>query len=101
MFADYKQARCINLAKRGMLALNVDWIGMGQLRSPENAHALLNHLDLCGTSGLAVFYLLQTRGVDVLLAHEHVDPGPDRRDRPLRRRLADDLPGGDGPPGQP
>jgi len=74
MFAEYKQARCINLARRGMLALNVDWIGMGQLRSPENAHGLLNHLDLCGTSGLAVFFGLQTRGVDVLLGLEHVDP---------------------------
>lgn len=74
MFAPYKQVRCINLARRGMFALNVDWIGMGQLRSDENQHTLLNHLDLCGTSGLAVFYLLQARGVDVLLAQEHVDP---------------------------
>jgi len=75
MFADYKQIRCINLAKRGMIALNVDWIGMGQLKSPENNHGLLNHLDLCGTSGVSVFYSLQTRGVDVLLAHENVHPG--------------------------
>ena len=74
MFADYKQVRCINLAKRGMYALNVDWIGMGELKSPENAHALLNHLDLCGTGGLAVFYSLQTRGVDVLLGLDHADP---------------------------
>ena len=74
MFADYKQVRCINLAKRGMIALNVDWIGMGQLRSPENNHGLLNHLDLCGTSGVAAFYSLQTRGVDVLLSHPGVDP---------------------------
>src|SRR5262249_25837785 len=28
--ANYKQIRCINLAKRGMLALNVEWLGMGQ-----------------------------------------------------------------------
>jgi dienelactone hydrolase len=74
MFADYKQIRCINLAKRGIIALNVDWIGMGQLKSEENQHPLLNHLDLCGTSGLAVFASLQTRGVDVLLAHENVHP---------------------------
>jgi hypothetical protein len=74
MFADYKQIRCINLAKRGVIALNVDWIGMGQLKNVENQHTLLNHLDLCGTSGLAVFYSLQTRGIDVLLAHENVHP---------------------------
>ena len=74
MFADYKQVRCINLAKRGIIALNVDWIGMGQLRSAQNQHGLLNHLDLCGTAGVAVFYSLQTRGIDVLLAHENVHP---------------------------
>jgi dienelactone hydrolase len=74
MFADYKQIRCINLAKRGLIALNVDWIGMGQLKNAENQHTLLNHLDLCGTSGLAVFASLQTRGVDVLLSHPNVDP---------------------------
>ena len=27
--ADYKQLRCINQVKRGMIALNVEWIGMG------------------------------------------------------------------------
>ena len=74
MFASYKQIRCINLAKRGIYALNVDWIGMGELKSPENDHGMLNHLDLCGTSGLAVFYSLQTRGVDVLLGLDHTDP---------------------------
>ncbi len=74
MFADYKQVRCINLARRGVIALNVDWIGMGELKNPENQHTILNHLDLCGTSGLAVFYSLQTRGIDVLLSHENVHP---------------------------
>ena len=74
MFADYKQVRCINIAKRGMIALNVDWIGMGQLKSDDNRHTLQAHLDLCGTSGLAVFYSLQARGVDVLAAHEDVHP---------------------------
>jgi hypothetical protein len=72
--ADYKQTRCINLAKRGMLALNVEWIGMGQLQGNGNSHYRLNQLDLCGTSGLAPFYLSMSRGLDVLLAHEHADP---------------------------
>ncbi len=72
--ADYKQARCINQAKRGMLALNVEWLGMGQLQSDGNMHYRLNQLDLCGTSGLAPFYLSMSRGLDLLLAHEHADP---------------------------
>ena len=33
--SDYKQKRCINFAKRGMLALNLEWIGTGELTSQE------------------------------------------------------------------
>ncbi|MHC4404310.1 MAG: alpha/beta hydrolase family protein [Planctomycetota bacterium] len=70
-----KQIRCINQAKRGMLALNVDWLGMGQLRSSGYSHYTMNQLDLCGTSGLAPFYLLMKRALDVLCGLENVDPG--------------------------
>lgn len=73
--ADYKQIRCINQAKRGMLALNVEWLGMGQLRGENYHHGRMNQLDLCGTSGLAPFYLVLKRGLDVLLAHPNADPG--------------------------
>ncbi|MCA9038798.1 MAG: acetylxylan esterase [Planctomycetaceae bacterium] len=72
--AQYKQIRCINQAKRGMIALNVEWIGMGQLRSPGFTHYCMNQMDLCGTSGLAPFYLSMKRGLDILLNHEHADP---------------------------
>ena len=71
--AEYKQLRCINQAKRGMLALNVEWLGMGQLRSDGFNHYKMNQLDLCGTSGLAPFYLSLTRGLDILLSHDHAD----------------------------
>lgn len=70
----YKQMRCINLAKRGMLALNTEWLGMGQLRTESFHHARMNQLDLCGTSGLAPFYLAMKRGLDILLAHDNADP---------------------------
>jgi hypothetical protein len=72
--ADYKQVRCINQAKRGMLALNVEWLGMGQLNTPGFVHYRMNQLNLCGTSGLAPFYLSMKRGIDLLLSHEHADP---------------------------
>jgi hypothetical protein len=72
--ADYKQIRCINLAKRGMIVLNVEWLGMGQLNIPGNAHGAMNQLDLCGSSGLAPFYLSMSRGLDILLNHPHADP---------------------------
>jgi hypothetical protein len=70
----YQQIRCINLVRRGMLALNVEWFYFGQLRSPENHHGCMNQLDLCGTSGLAPFYLALKRGLDVLLDHPYADP---------------------------
>lgn len=69
----YKQARCINLAKRGMLALNTEFIGMGELVADAD-HNRISLLDLCGVAGIGVFYLLMKRGLDVLLAHRHVDP---------------------------
>ena len=71
---DYKQARCINLAKRGMLALNTEFIGMGELRA-DVEHNRIGLLDLCGIAGIGVFYLLTKRGLDVLLSHPGVDPG--------------------------
>ena len=70
---DYKQLRCINLAKRGMLALNLEWVGMGQLKGAGYSHNHLAKLDLCGVSGLSVFYLAMARGLDVLLDHSHAD----------------------------
>jgi hypothetical protein len=72
--AGYKQIICINQAKRGMLALNTEWIGMGQLTGRDYAHGRMNQLDLCGTSGLAPFYLAMSRALDVLLAHSNADP---------------------------
>jgi hypothetical protein len=72
--AEYKQIRCINQAKRGMIVLNPEWLGMGQLGSDEFGHYRMNQLDLCGTSGLAPFYLAMERGLDVLLSLEHADP---------------------------
>ncbi len=72
--ANYKQIRCINQAKRGIIALNVEWLHMGQLRTADNAHGRLNQLDLCGISGVSPFYLSMKRGLDVLLSLEHADP---------------------------
>jgi len=70
----YQQIRCINLARRGMLALNVEWYFFGQLSAPQYNHGSMNQLDLCGTSGLAPFYLALKRGLDLLLSHPHADP---------------------------
>ncbi len=71
--SDYKQVRCINLAKRGMLVLNIEWVGIGQLRTEGFSHYRMNQLDLCGVSGIAVHFLAQKRALDILLAHPNAD----------------------------
>ncbi|SVC54567.1 uncharacterized protein METZ01_LOCUS307421, partial [marine metagenome] len=68
-----KQIRCINQAKRGMLALNVEWIGLGQFKN-RVGHYQLAQLDLCGESGMAPFFLNVSRALDLLLAHPNADP---------------------------
>ena len=70
----YKQIRCINLAKRGIISLNIEWLNMGQLNSPTFNHYAMNQLDLCGVSGLAPFFLSMSRGLDLLLAQPNADP---------------------------
>ncbi len=71
---DYKQIRCVNLARRGMFALNPEWLNFGELQGPGYQHNNASYLDLCGVAGIAVFYLAMCRGLEVLLALERVDP---------------------------
>ena len=70
----YIQERCINLAKKGMLAFNNEWFGTGQMAIPGFAHYRLNQIDLTGTSGLAPYFLAQKRLVDIALQHPNADP---------------------------
>lgn len=72
--APYKQLRSINLAKRGVRVIDLEWFGMGQLRTDGFAHGRMNQLELCGASGLAPFYLAMQRALDIGLALERTDP---------------------------
>src|SRR5580704_7990424 len=58
---EYKQKRCINQARRGMIALNLEWLDCGELNTPENAHTFAAHLDLTGVNGVGLFYLAMRR----------------------------------------
>lgn len=69
----FEQKLCINQALRGIIALNPEWIGMGQMNVPGNAHSLLSQLDLVGTNGVGLFYLAMRRGLDYLYNNPHVD----------------------------
>jgi dienelactone hydrolase len=69
----YIQERCINLARKGMLAFNYEWFGMGQMSAGGYQHGRLNQIDLTGASGLAPFFLAQRRLVDIALQHANAD----------------------------
>jgi dienelactone hydrolase len=70
---EYKQKRCINFAKQGMFALNLEWLACGELAQRENQHWFGAHLDLVGTHELGLFFLAMRRGLDYLCSHPLVD----------------------------
>ena len=70
---EYKQKRCINFAKHGILALNLEWFFFGELRQEGNQHWYGAHLDLVGANGLGIFLLEMRRGLDYLYNHPNVD----------------------------
>ena len=69
----YEQLRCINLAKKGMLALHPEWLQFGELGDIDYKHNRSTYLNLCGLSGLSVFYLAVRGGLDVLLDQAATD----------------------------
>ena len=71
---EYEQKRCINFARRGILALSLSWIGFGEMAQPGNAHDYTAQLDLVGTSAVGFFYLSMRRGLDLLTALPQADP---------------------------
>jgi dienelactone hydrolase len=70
---EHKQKRCINQARRGILALSLEWIGMGELSNPDNEHNQIELLDLAGANGVGLFYLAMRRGLDYLYEDPRVD----------------------------
>ncbi|MGB7189789.1 MAG: acetylxylan esterase [Acidobacteriaceae bacterium] len=70
----YEQKRCINFAKRGIIALDLGWMGFGELSQPDNDHDFAADLDLAGSNALGLFYLSMKRGLDYLASLPQVDP---------------------------
>lgn len=69
----FQQKLCINEALRGMIALSLALVDMGELRAEGNGHFYGSDLDLAGVSGVGVFYLAMRRGLDYLYNDPHVD----------------------------
>ena len=70
---EYEQKRCINFAKRGIISLDLEFIGFGELMTPENAHDFASQLNLVGSNALGLFYLSMRRGLDYLSGLKEVD----------------------------
>lgn len=70
----YEQIRCINFAKRGIVALDLEWMGYGELSQPGNDHDFGADLDLVGANDFGLFYLTMRRGLDYLVSLPEVDP---------------------------
>ncbi|MBX3178465.1 MAG: acetylxylan esterase [Candidatus Hydrogenedentes bacterium] len=69
-----EQIRCINFAKRGVIDIHPEWIGMGQLSGPDFDHGRSVYLDAAGVRGMSLFYLSLKRALDILDTHPRVDP---------------------------
>ncbi len=69
----YKQARCVNLARRDVIALNMEFIGMGELQADVH-HDNIAHVNLTGLAGVGLFYLALKKAIDLALSHPFVDP---------------------------
>ena len=71
--SDFEQTLCINQALRGMIALNPEWLDMGELQSKENSHSFSAHLNLMGANGVGLFYLAMRKALDILYDNPQVD----------------------------
>jgi dienelactone hydrolase len=70
---EHKQKRCINQARRGMMALDLEWFDYGELKAEGNDHSYQRWLDFEGLSGVGLFYLEMRRGLDYLASNPDVD----------------------------
>jgi len=70
---EYKQKRCINFAKQGILALNLEWLDYGELAQEGNDHWFGAHLNLVGANALGLFFLEMRRGLDYLYNRPDVE----------------------------
>jgi len=69
----FQQKFCINQALKGMIVLNPEWVGMGELNQKPNEHWFASQLDLVGMNGVGLFYLAMRRGIDYLSQNPNVD----------------------------
>jgi dienelactone hydrolase len=70
---EYKQKRCITVARHGIVTLSLEWFFFGELNQNGNQHAFGHHLDLAGANGVGLFYLAMRKGLDYLYDYPNTD----------------------------
>lgn len=68
----YCQTLCVNMVRRGMLAMTPEFIGMGELTG-DIYHNRQGHLALTGLAGPGLMYLVLKKGLDLALAQPRAD----------------------------
>lgn len=71
--AEFKQKRCINYARHGIVSLSLEWFAFGELTAEANDHWFGAHLNLVGVNGVGLFYLEMRKGLDYLYDDPKVD----------------------------
>src|SRR3984957_356775 len=69
---EYKQKRCINFARHGILALNLEWFAFGELGAQGDEPWCGGRPAPAGSNGLGPFYLAMRKGLDYLYGHPNV-----------------------------
>ena len=84
---EYEQKRCINFAKRGIIALSLGWVGFGELALKGDDHDDAGALDLVGSNALGFFYWAcgEASIPGLIAAGRYYSPGSDGF---VRRRMA-------------
>ena len=85
---EFQQKMCINEALRGMMALNLEWLGMGELFDKQNAHWFGGQLDLVGANDGGVVLSGHAPRARLFVAKPECGSKAHRGDGIVRRRLA-------------
>ena len=89
---EFEQKFCINQALKGMVVLNPDWIGMGELNQKYNTHWFDSQLDLVGLNGVGLVLPGHAPRARLSRAERQCRCQPAGRDGAFRRRVANHCP---------
>ncbi len=69
---EFKQKRCINYARHGIVSLSLEWFAFGELTRKQMIIGLAR-IEFVGVNGVGLFYLEMRKGLDYLYDDPNVD----------------------------